>query len=452
MLAVLLRLVATGTFACLAWCQSLEEAKRAFDARNYAAAELLFEKAQQASPSCDVLFYLGVTRYRLKKVDSALIAFQSAIQCDPKLISAYVALGDAYSERGNDAEALSAYTRALSLEASNSSALRGAADIYLRSQVNDKAAAMLEALVKVEEKDPKAHLDLAAVYAATGNRNGAELHYREALLLRPNSASALIGLGNLSLNKGAGQEAISLLRKATRAAPKSPEAHFLLGSAYNRMDRFAEALVALQSTLRLGNEAPEVYYHLARAYGGLGRPDDRRQALARFTELTRKSKEDTETQRTVLRLLEQAKSHIASGDVYAALARMEEAHKLRPSDDQILFRLASLQYDLQKYDLARDYAEKAIRLVPSQWLTHFLLGLIEKSSGRLPQARKSLEIAIQLKPSAAEAHNALGDVSLREHDLQRAIKSYQRAAELDPQEPAYRLNLESVRRAAGETR
>src|SRR5713101_4305619 len=220
MRAVSIRLLAMVTLASLAWCQSLEEAKRAFDARNYAVAEKLFEKAQQTAASCDVLFYLGLTRYRLKKVDPALIAFQAAIECDPKLTSAYIALGEAYVERGNDTEALSAYTRVLSMEPSNSSALRGAADIYLRSQVNDKAAAMLEALVKVDEKDPKAHLDLAAVYAATGNRGGADLHYREALRLRPNSASALIGLGNLSLNKGDEQAAIPLLQRAIKAAPK----------------------------------------------------------------------------------------------------------------------------------------------------------------------------------------------------------------------------------------
>ena len=112
------------------------------------------------------------------------------------------------------------------------------------------------------------------------------------------------------------------------------------------------------------------------------------------------------------------------------------------------FRLASLQYDLQRYDLARNYAQEAITLAPSEWLYHYLLGLVELASRRWQPSRSSLDIAARLNPSAAEVHNALGQVALREDDPRRAIESFERAVELDPEQPAYRLNLESARRAA----
>src|SRR4051812_32850704 len=99
---LLLRLFAAGTLASLAWCQALEEGKRAFDGGNYAAAAESFEQARRLSTDCNILFYLGLARYRLKQVDSALISFQEAVQCDPKLIFGYIALGEAYSEKGND--------------------------------------------------------------------------------------------------------------------------------------------------------------------------------------------------------------------------------------------------------------------------------------------------------------------------------------------------------------
>jgi tetratricopeptide (TPR) repeat protein len=446
---MLLSILAAATLVLPAWDQTLEEAKRAFDAGNYAAAAQLFEKAHEASPRCDIPFYLGLARYRLKQLDPALIAFQVAVQCDPKLVAAHLALGEAYAERGNDGEALSAYLRALDLESKNQSALRGAASLYLRNQVNDKAVPLLETLVAMDAGDLQARVDLAAAYAATGNRDGAELQFQEALRLRPNSASALMGLANLHLKLGEEDQAISLLQKAVGLAPSAYEPRFLLGSAYNRLGRHEEALHELQAALRLGgDDSPEVYYHLARAYGGLGRQEDRRKALARFAELTRKSKQDTEAQRTALRLVEQASSLVDSGELQAAAARMEEARELRPSDDRILFRLASVQYDLQRYDPARSYAQEAISLAPSEWLYHYLLGLIEKSSLRWQQAQSSLEVAARLNPSAADVHNALGEVALRQDDLQRAMASFQRAAELDPQQPAYRLNLEAARRAA----
>src|SRR5205085_6320381 len=179
---------------------------------------------------------------------------------------------------------------------------------------------------------------------------------------------------------------------------------------------------------------------------GLARPEDRSTALARFAELSRKAKDDAEARRRALKLVAQAKSLVDAADLAGALARIEEARELQPSDDTILFRLASLDYDLERYDHARNHAQEAIALAPSEWLYHYLLGLIEGRSGRLQQSRSSLLIAIRLKPSAAEAHNALGEVALREGDRQTAIASFQRAAELDPQQPAYRSNLEAIRK------
>src|SRR5258708_1332434 len=80
------RIFAIPIVASLAWCQSLDHAKRAFDNGDYDVAARLFEQAHQASPNCEILFFLGVARYRLKEPDTALIAFRSAVECDPKLL------------------------------------------------------------------------------------------------------------------------------------------------------------------------------------------------------------------------------------------------------------------------------------------------------------------------------------------------------------------------------
>src|SRR5947209_11261425 len=125
------RLLAILPLFSVAWCQPMEEAKRAFDRGDYAAAVRLFEQAQAASPGCDKLFYTGLARYRLGQSDRAIIAFQSAVQCDPKLVPARLALAEAYAERGNDNAALESFTGVLRLDATNTSALRDAASIYL---------------------------------------------------------------------------------------------------------------------------------------------------------------------------------------------------------------------------------------------------------------------------------------------------------------------------------
>ena len=114
--------------------------------------------------------------------------------------------------------------------------------------------------------------------------------------------------------------------------------------------------------------------------------------------------------------------------------------------DRLLFRLASVYYDLQQYDLAQDYAQEALRLAPSEWLYHYLSGLIATLPGSGRRLATSLETAARLNASAAEVQNALGEVSQHEGDLRGAVAAFQRAVELKPDEPAYRLNLEAARK------
>jgi tetratricopeptide (TPR) repeat protein len=407
------RLLTGGVLACLAHAQTLdhaqtlERAERAFDAGHYAEAASLFEKAHQESPACESLFGLGMARYRLKQVDAALIALQSAVRCDPNRVVAQLALAEALAENGNYNEALVSYGRVLKLEPGNSSALQGAAAIYLRGKIHNKAVEVLEQLVRAAPSDPQVHADLGSEYVAMGNPEGAELQFQEALRLKPNHPPALLGLANVHLRKGEETQAIALLQKVAALVPDAFEPRFLLGSAYNRLGRYPDALAELKRAQRLGASDSELYYHLARAYAGLGRTEERTQALARFTALTSKAKEDTEARRTVLKLVEDAKALVDSGDLNAALARLEEARELRPPDDQLLFRLASLHYDLHHDAVARSYAEEAISLAPAEWLYHYLLGLIETRSTRWAQAQGSLETALRLNPSSADVRNAL---------------------------------------------
>src|SRR3954454_3831729 len=172
-----MRLAGIVIVAALAWGQALDEAKRAFDGGDYAAALRLFEQAHAKSPSCELSFYIGLTEYRLNRSDAAIIAFRSAVECNPKLVDAHLAMAAAYGERHNDSEALRAYERVLAVDARNTAALSGAANIYLKNNANEKAIQLLERLVVVDAKDADAHADLGAAYAASGDRARAQREF-----------------------------------------------------------------------------------------------------------------------------------------------------------------------------------------------------------------------------------------------------------------------------------
>ena len=408
---------------------------------------LIFALAQQAAPDCAKAVADGLDLYKRKDLNAALISFRAAAQCDPKLVSAHLAIANIYAERGNDGEALAALLQALQVEPRNVLALRAASFLYLKNGLHNKALPLLETLVSAAPDSVDAHADLAAVYAAGGKRAEAEREFRLALKLRPDFFPALAGLGNLLARAGESDAAMPLLRKAVQANPKAYEGHFLLGSALNRAGQFEEARTELEQASKLGGaNEPQVFYQLARAWGGLGKAEERKAALAVFSELTRKEKADTGLQRQATAWVDEARELMQAGDLNAAAQRLELAREARPADATLLFRLAGLHFDLGRYAQAREYAQAAISISPSTWLYHYLLGLVEQKAQRPADAKTSLEVAAKLQPSEAPVFNALGGVLLELGDRSAAIAAFERAVALAPDDAAFRLNLESAKK------
>jgi superkiller protein 3 len=406
---------------------------------------LAFVLVQTAS-DCGKHFAAGLQEYQRKDLNKALIAFRAAAQCDPKLVQAYLAIADIYAERGNDGEALSALLQALEIDPKNVLALRAAANLYLKNDDHRKALPMLERLVTVTPQSAEAHADLAAVYATKGDHKDAETEFRRALELQADYFPALAGLGNLLSRAGDDKAAAPLLRKAVQLQPQAYEGHLLLGSTLNRLGQFEEARTELEQASKMGgaNDA-RVFYQLARAWGGLGKAPERRAALAKFSELAKKQTDDEELQRKAAAWLDEARALLQAGDLENAAARLELAREVKPGDATLLFRLAGLNFDLQRYDVAREYAQAAISVSPSTWLYHYLLGLVERATKHLPDARASLETAAKLQSTEAPVFNALGEVLMEQGERQAAIAAFEKAVKLAPNDASFRQNLESAK-------
>lgn len=400
----------------------------------------------QTPPACVQHLNDGLAEYQRKEFNKALIAFRTAAQCDPRFIQAHLAVANMYAERGNEGEALAALLQVLQLDPNNSLALRAASNLYLKNSMHGKAQPLLETLTAVDPKSAEAHADLAAVHAASGKREAAEKSFRRALELQPDFFPALAGLGNVLARAGEDAEALPLLRKAVQLQPMAYEGHFLLGCAFNRLGQFAEARAELEIARQIGGEnEPQVFYQLARSWGGLGNASKRKAALSRFSELTKKQKDDAEAQRRAAAWIDEARKLIEAGDLETAVARLELAREVKQGDPVLLFRLAGLHYDMQHYDAAHEYAQAAISISPAVWLYHYLLGLVEQSAGRWADARTSLELAAKLQPAEAPVFNALGEVLREQGEQAGALAAFEKAVSLAPGNAAFRKNRDAAR-------
>ncbi len=403
--------------------------------------------AASAATGCAKSFAAGTQAYQRKDSSQALISFRAAVQCDPKLVQAHLWIADIYAERGNEGEALAALLLALQIEPDNLLALRAASNLSMKNDLHDKARPLLERLAAASPKSAEVHADLAAVYAAGGNQPGAEREFRRALDLQADYFPALAGLGNLLARSGDDAAAMPLLRRAIQSTPLAYQGHFLLGSALNRARQFEEARTELEQASKLGGEnEPQVFYQLARALGGLGKSVERKAALARFSELSKKEKENTGLLRQAGVWIDEARMLLQSGDLEEAAKRLELAREAKPGDATLLFRLAGLNFDLQRYDVAREYVQAAISISPATWLYHYLLGLVERSANHLADARASLEVAAKLQSTEAPVFNALGEVLMEQGQRRAAVAAFEKAVQLAPGEAAFRQNLDAARK------
>ncbi|MEZ4535157.1 MAG: tetratricopeptide repeat protein [Cyanobacteriota/Melainabacteria group bacterium] len=122
--------------------------------------------------------------------------FQRAIELDPKCPDAFNNLGLTFYRTGDLENASANYMKALEIEPlfvpslSNLAAVR-----YQQGKFSDAGNLYRLALRLANDKDPQLHYNLANVLRDDKDYSEAEVHYREAIRLKPDFAAAHNGLG-----------------------------------------------------------------------------------------------------------------------------------------------------------------------------------------------------------------------------------------------------------------
>jgi len=105
----------------------LSSAKKAFTNGDYAGVVRLLEVDPALSRDCESMLLLGLSRYRLDRVDEALVDLQAASACNSKNTNARTALAEAWLRKGDDQRALALFEAVLKEAPENKAALGDAA-------------------------------------------------------------------------------------------------------------------------------------------------------------------------------------------------------------------------------------------------------------------------------------------------------------------------------------
>jgi tetratricopeptide (TPR) repeat protein len=130
------------------------------------------------------------------------------------------------------------------------------------------------------------------------------------------------------------------------------------------------------------------------------------------------------------------------GGVPEVMAAIEKA-KQKPDDFEAQMTAADLYYQIQRFDEAAVYYEKANKLKPAEREPLVKLGNALFDSEKYPEAEKWYLAALQKDPKDINVRTDLGlTFFLREpRDLDRAIKEYQASLAIDPEHEVTLQNL-----------
>lgn len=193
----------------LKYCSRLNENQ------DYYLASGMCARAHELDPNNPLpLMMMADSFIGLQRPQDAVVAYEKLLASDPVHSEALYRLGKAHMDLGQNAQALKA----------------------------------LESAAHVNPSDARVHNALAILHDQRGEHTTAQMHYRNALKLDPNSISIASNYGLSLVLSGQKYEAIEVLSKVVEDPRATSISHHNLAMAYAAPDPVPEIEIAADST------------------------------------------------------------------------------------------------------------------------------------------------------------------------------------------------------------
>jgi tetratricopeptide (TPR) repeat protein len=248
-LGVLAALMVCATIQTSYWRNSMSLWTHALScsSRNYAAHNnlggVLFERGQAAE---------------------AIDEYQKALEIEPDFLEARYNLANALSSLGRPTEAIDQYHKAFEINPGNAEAHNNLGGLLLQLGRTAEAINQYEQALRIEPDYAVAHYNLGNALVSANRLHDAIDEYRQAIQIKPDYADAQGNLGNGLLLAGNVEEAIVHFREALRLTPGSAATHYNLGNALLQLGRVPEAIDQYQQALRINPDFTQARNKLER--------------------------------------------------------------------------------------------------------------------------------------------------------------------------------------------
>lgn len=413
---------------------------------------------------------------QLGQIEDAKDALQAALQASPDDAHIWIMKGELDVSENDFDSAITAYQKALALEANNYAAQVGLAVALTGIARYDEALQRLDGLPEMSRGDLRVAYLRGVIAEGKGNPVLAMRHYREVLQTSPNHRNALHKMSALHFQAGEMSRAIDYLKQLTALYPQEEAYRKQLGAAQlaaGRLDNAFEELSDLDIDITAQTDA-NMLALLGAAYAKQGQFSEGKASLIRAYELAPEST-PIATQLALSHL--RVKEYAQAIDLLDAVLAREPDNKtakvlkilsfLDSEPDKgrrLLDEYIAAEPDsplplnirgfmsLQKKDhiAARNDFQKSIAIDKRFLPPYFNLARLERAEGKTAAMREQLQRILEIEPHNVQALVALGEDARLNDDIESALKYWEQARHNDPDAGAPRVALANHYRQSGE--
>lgn len=195
--------------------------------------------------------------------------FELVLERTPLSVEALLGLGLSYWRLSRVEEAETFLRKALAINPCDVNALRGLGLILYSSFRLPEARDLLERCVALDSTQPQAWLTLGLILERTEEPLAAEASYKKALELQPDYAEAMNNLGVLYLEQRKFGPARALFLQAIAKKPTLVDSYRSLAKLLRELGTDLEALIILKRAVRLDSKNANVWNEIGSLYRDL---------------------------------------------------------------------------------------------------------------------------------------------------------------------------------------
>jgi len=386
--------------------RSIQKIEKLIASGKMAAAEKRAQQLLAMDPkSVPAYCLLGKLYLEQQRYDQARDHLEKAIDLDPGCVDALEDLGTVLCRKGEEGEAALLYQKLLEIEAEHCTAHIALAEIAVRSGDHDTAKKHLDAVMRCEPKNIRAHR-LAGRILLEGPPEEALAYYRQAVQLFADDIELNLRLSLLHISLGNYPEAVKLLEKLGSMHPGTFEVPYHLAQACFRMGRHHQAILHYKEALGINPRSADACLGLGDVYENAG---NTREALRAYLQSVRHHP-------SAYAYIKIANIHMLGNDHENAVKYYRRAAEYDENNPEIYRGIGAACRLLGKYHEAEDALGKSLGINPRDQALHEVSGLFYMDTGYPKKARghfiKSMELGndtINIRRNLCAALQAQGD-------------------------------------------